>query len=41
LEDFLLDIYEHGQVVPEPEVMWTHGARDILVAILGCIPLTK
>jgi hypothetical protein len=41
LEDFLLDIYVHGRVIAEPEIMWAHGARDTLVAILDCFPLEQ
>jgi hypothetical protein len=40
LEAFLLDAYECGRV-QDPEIIWAQGARDILVAVLGWLPLLR
>jgi hypothetical protein len=41
LEEFLLDIVVRGRIVPEPEVMGAHGARDMLITILACFAITE
>jgi hypothetical protein len=41
LEALLEDVYLYGRPVPEPEVQWCHGARDILVTMLSCFPLER
>jgi hypothetical protein len=41
LEDLLLDVYVHGRFIPEPEIMWCHGARDVLTSLLACFRLDE
>jgi hypothetical protein len=36
LEDFLLDVYEHGRIPGEPLVLWANGAPTMLREILDC-----
>jgi hypothetical protein len=40
LEDFLLDIYEHGRSIGDPHVLWANGAPTTLREALDCERLT-
>jgi hypothetical protein len=38
LEDYLVDIYEHGRTMGDPMVLWANRAAQMLREILDCFP---
>ena len=41
LEDFLLDIYEHGRSIGDPHVLWADGATHLLQIVIDGSPLAR
>jgi hypothetical protein len=40
IEDFLLSEYQQ-RGAPGPELMWVHGIRDALLAVLAWLPVLR
>jgi hypothetical protein len=41
LEDFTLDVYEHGRTIGDPHVIWANGGLQMLREILDCFPVDE
>jgi len=41
LEEFVLDVYEHGRGMGDPTVLWANGAPDLLRIVLDGSPLAR
>lgn len=41
LEDYLLDIYEHGRSIGDPMAIWANGVPYMIREILDCFPLER